>query len=279
MSHKSVEHVAENIRKMVSSWHAAQCAEEQWRVENQIGEEVFRSIFAEDTGILGPWHLKTKGKHKEEKYEKFKARWEALCSSENLGIGSKDLLTWCRCVGLGRLLADNGFDPGSLSWLGLCEIQRLKSRNHMVERARKVAEERLKRDPSAQRRVGSEAAPPGDPDPQVQPSDIERHRSAREAADTAEVDVSPYLKAQSPEHGVESYATIEGLTRLIEHPKTLLANADYEQLMSDPVLFKEISAETREQLRRRVEAVAEEMECFARKYRDFEAVLRWSRRF
>jgi hypothetical protein len=280
MSNKSVEQIADNIREMVSAWHAAQCAEEQWRVESQMGEEVFRSIFAEDKAILGPWHLRTKGKRKDEKYEKFKARWEALCSSENLGINSRDLLAWCRCVGLRRLMTDNGLDSGGLSWLGLCEIQRLKSVNHMIERARKATEERLNRDssPPCDSTDSSEAVAPIRAHLSVEVPGTAEHMSGSQPADAEDLEAHPDSYPRVPESAPEPGATIAGLEVLLDHPKKLFANTDYVQLMADPAAFKSLTRTQREQLRVRVDEIAREMESFAQRYSDLEAVLRWSRR-
>lgn len=278
MSHKSVDQVAENIRNMVTAWHAAQCAEEQWRVESQMGEEVFRSIFAEDTTILGPWHLRAKGKRKEEKYEHFMTRWEALRSSEDLGIDSKDLLAWCRCVGLRRLMKEQGLDSAGLSWLGLCEIQRLKSVNHMIEKAREASEEFRQRGIPTQS-VGTQAAAAT-----CSGNTSQVHVPAESSASSQAVDVENQETQSDPqpqalEPVAEDEATLGGLERLLEHPKKLFANAGYVQMMEDPVQFKDLTSLQREQLRVRVEEMARELESFARKYRDFEAVLRWSRRF
>jgi len=274
MPHKSVEEIAEGVRKMASAWHAAQCAEEQWRVESQIGEEIFSAIFAEDTTVLGPWQLKTKGKRKEEKYEEFKTRWDALCSSDDLGISSKDLLAWSRCVGLRRFMSEHGLNSRKLSWLALCEIQRLKSVNLMIERAKKAAEELLGGGTEPHPAESASNCPAGS----VEEQGSVHHQYSPCPAEAKEVATEPGPKPQPEEPESKPYATLEGLERILEQPAALLANAQYMERMADPSRFKDLSPARREQLRGRVEQIARELEASAQSYRDFEAVLRWSRR-
>ncbi len=271
MPQKSVEEVVDTIRQKASAWHEAPDREEKLRVESQIGEVVFKAIFAEDTSILGPWQLRTKGKRKEEKYEGFKTLWDALCSADDLGINSRDLLAWCRSVALQRLMIDKGLNPEQLDWARLCEIQRLKSVNRMIEEARRNTKDQSTGQAELhQARAASihqEARKIAQPDPPTI------------AAETEDLTSRPQSAPMRADQATGRHATVEGLEQILGEPAQLLTNSDYVKLMADPANFKDLSPSQREQLRIRVERIAQEMEAFARGYRDFEAVLRWSRRF
>jgi hypothetical protein len=271
MPHKSVEQAVDTIRLKASAWHAAQDREEKLRVESQIGEVVFRTIFAEDTTILGPWQLRTKGKRKEEKYETFKTLWDALCSAGDLGIASRDLLAWCRSVALQRLLIDKGLNAEQLDWARLCEIQRMKSVNRMI----------------AEARMGTKGQSTGQAAPH-QGLGGSSHEEVREIAQPVPRTTTPETEAAharlqpaplSTDQAVAAHASVAGLERILGEPAQLLADPAYVKLMADPANFKDLSPVQREQLRSRVERIAQEMEAYAEAYRDFEAVLRWSRRF
>jgi hypothetical protein len=82
---------------------------------------------------------------------------------------------------------------------------------------------------------------------------------------------SPVTSADHP-----TLADVAGLT---ESHAELLQRFHHGERLSDPETFKGVSAEGREQLLERVEATARVLKEQARFYRDFEAVLRWSRHF
>jgi hypothetical protein len=269
MPRKSLEEIVHTIRQKASAWHAAHDEEDKSRVECQMGDEVFRSVFAEDTAILGPWQLKTNGKRKEEKYEEFKRLWDSLRSADDLGVNSRDLLAWCRSVALHRLITDKGLDPAKLGWAKLCEIQRLKSVSPMIEQARMAADDRSTAKPALQEARGKS----GHQVERAEESDI-----TLEKPETGALSSLPQPEPVLSEPAAELCATVDGLERILEQPAQLLGNSAYVKLMSDPANFKDLSPSRREQLRRRVAKVAQEMESLARGYRDFEAVLRWSRR-
>ena len=274
MLQETIEQLAETIREKALAWRGAQSDEEKWIVESQLGEEVFREIFAQDTTILGPWQLRTKGKRKEEKYEAFKVRWDALFASDDLGLSSKDLLAWCRCAGLRRLMNDNGLDSDQFGWPELWELQRAKSVNQMLEKARTATEERFKEETDLQPEEQAwfpQSEPPEAPAPAQQESNPRPDLSASLPPEVPSEYELPKTDPKAP-------ATVAELDRILEQPTRLLTSPAFMQLMADPANFKDLSPIDREHLRGRVEKIACEMESFARSFRDFEAVLRWSRR-
>ncbi len=267
MPHKFLQEVVDTLRQKAAAWHAAQNLEEKTSVESQIGEVVFRAIFAEDTTILGPWQLRTKGKRKEAKYEAFKARWEALCSADDCGINSRTLLAWCRSVALQKLMIDKGLKPEQLDWTRLCEIQRLKSVNRMIAEATM-----------------------GIPNPSTGQAELHHAQVDPRGVDSREIP-APRAALATAVEGItagprlaqvrtdQAPATLAEWEMILGEPAQLLTNPVYKKLIADPAHFKDLSPSQREQLRSRVEKIAREMEALAEGYWDLEAVLRWSRRF
>lgn len=253
MANKPIEEIAEIIRTKAAERNSAADPSERQEVECHIGGEVFCSIFAQDTTVLGPWQLKTAGKRTDPKYQAFKQRWDQLCSQEGLGVTSKDLTAWCRARAVEQLLIENGLDPNELNWQQLNDIQRLRAVNQMVEKARKAMQQEAARQAE---------------DPTV-PISIHRRGAVglTKAAPPAQCEPAT---AEPP--------TLAELERLLEHPSELLQHAAYAKLLTSPAWFKDVPAQAKEQLLARVEAMAKHLESLARSYRDFEAVLRWSRR-
>jgi hypothetical protein len=252
MPDRPIEELAETIRTKASARSTAQDPLKRQEAECHIGEQVFCSIFAQDTSILGPWQLKTGGTRTNPKYLVFKQRWDQLCSQENLGVAAKELTAWCRARALERLLMEKGLDPNELDWTQLTEIQRLRAVSQMVEEARKAM----------QSATLAKAESPA-------PSAV---ATVGKAAEMPTVHATAQIELSQP-------PALAELQRLIENPSELLQRSDYVELLSSPASLKEMPHQERDQLLATVEAMAKRLKTLAHSYRDFEAALRWSRRF
>lgn len=157
--------VAEHVRKKLSQCENSD--EEQARngLERDIGEELFQRIFQKDTTIIGPWHLRSSGRQKEEKYANFKDKWEALCAEDTLGARSRDLSVWCRSAAVAQMLRERGMDTGGLSWADLKRLQGIRSVRKIFEQCLQKLES-TENVPSSQR-----TAKPSHSEPQVQVND------------------------------------------------------------------------------------------------------------
>jgi hypothetical protein len=252
MPDRPIEELAETIRTKASERSTAQDPLKRQEAECHIGEQVFCSIFAQDTSVLGPWRLKTGGTRTNPKYLVFKQRWDQLCSQENLGVAATELTAWCRARALERLLVEKGLDPNELDWTQLTEIQRLRAVSQMVEEARKAMQ-------GASLAKAESPASPG----------------VATVGKTAEMPTAPATgQTERPQR-----PSLAELQRLIEQPSELLQRSAYVELLSSPVSLKEMPQQERDQLLETVDAMAKRLETLARSYRDFEAALRWSRRF
>lgn len=87
----SVGEIANSIEISLEQWKEAVGEDERQAFERAIGEELFHNIFQADTTILGPWHLRTSGAQKVDRYCEFKNKWDYLCSRKVLQAHIKDL--------------------------------------------------------------------------------------------------------------------------------------------------------------------------------------------
>lgn len=291
MLQKPIEQIADVIRLNAAKWRdTADLREKAW-IESQMGAEIFKEIFAEDTDVLGPWHLKAKGKRKEAKYEKMDKRWGSFCRIEDLGIDLALLTTWYRCVATKKLLAEKGFDTQAVEWEHLARIQRLKSINQIVEQAKKT--------------VGMASIAPSPPEqgrqkhgtttgetPKIREIPPRQELAVDESAgpkEPPEVPLLPQARSHAqepvpssvhpnPSHSGSSQDHLTVIEQLIESPSDLVETKVYSDFMSDPDNFKKMKPAKRSELLVKVDNMARKLEKWAREYRDFEAVLRWSKR-
>jgi hypothetical protein len=281
MWERSVKELAETIQAKAAEWMAAEEGPDKANAELEIGEEIFTSIFSEDTAILEAWLVKTKGKRKEPKFVEFKKRWDKLSSTKDLGPATGELVTWYRSVAVKKLIASAGLDADKLSWSQLNQLQQLKRVDRMVEHAKKaITHELTEEEPNvAQVEEDVNYSQTGE-----DMEDIQSELSQEETMPEITTAGSDFTEA--PERGEDAapasepeseYPTVAQIAKLIQDPVALFESGARVDFIASPDNFKSLTLTEKDQLWAEVKEMANKLETMAKGYRNFEAVLRWSR--
>lgn len=310
MNQKTVAEVAERVKEQLTLLKGLEEDGDRSGPERDIGEELFRHIFEEDTAIIGPWHMRTSGKQKDERYAGFKEKWDTLCSDLALSGNTRDLNAWCRSAAVLKMLDESGYDTSDLTWEELKRLQQTKSSRKICEECRDklpAAPDAVVQCPNGEGSAGRSEDPrqeavtapteqPSEPVPVGVPEPSEEAMPAGDSPVTAfEENPRPHLHIAGTESDVEDRDTddsedspdtdAEGsddvsmlVRNLLDNPQSFQEDAEFLIDASNPASFAALSDEDKAELLERLAQARLRYFAMSEAFGQIESAVSWSRR-